>query len=193
MGAHKRARSVSRGMFTGIRQGVFVARKTNNRSGKHEWGDLGNVIGVGVLVLGLALGAVLVRSRSTHRHNAAAPATSIPATPDVAWNDAWPQLMFTGIPVRPFDLIRAAYAFAARRPDVLRSIPCFCGCARQGHGSNEACYVKGRTPSGGPRWTDHAMTCGMCVDITRDAIIMTNQQQPIGAVRDAIEARYHTQ
>ncbi len=33
------------------------------------------------------------------------------------------------------------YEFAARRPDVLRYMPCFCGCWREGHGSNYDCFI----------------------------------------------------
>ncbi|MBA2565871.1 MAG: hypothetical protein H0V09_10700 [Gemmatimonadetes bacterium] len=32
--------------------------------------------------------------------------------------------------------VREAYEFAAHRPDVLRYVPCFCGCWRSGHRSN---------------------------------------------------------
>src|SRR5262247_2475131 len=33
----------------------------------------------------------------------------------------------------PVDVIRASYEFAARHPEVLNYIPCFCGCERAGH------------------------------------------------------------
>jgi hypothetical protein len=37
--------------------------------------------------------------------------------------------------------VRELYEFAARRPDVLRYMPCFCGCWREGHRSNYDCFV----------------------------------------------------
>jgi hypothetical protein len=37
--------------------------------------------------------------------------------------------------------IRELYEFAARRPDVLQYMPCFCGCWRAGHRSNYDCFV----------------------------------------------------
>jgi hypothetical protein len=37
--------------------------------------------------------------------------------------------------------IREAYEFAARRPDVLHYMPCFCGCWRAGHHSNYDCFI----------------------------------------------------
>lgn len=39
------------------------------------------------------------------------------------------------------DEIRELYAFAARRPDVMHYIPCYCGCGRIGHESAHDCFV----------------------------------------------------
>lgn len=75
------------------------------------------------------------------------------------WDPSWPALPG---PVhhaaRPMDEIRSAYAFASRRGDVLRYIPCYCGCERVGHRSNLDCYVQDRTSDGRPKWDDHAFT-----------------------------------
>lgn len=38
--------------------------------------------------------------------------------------------------------VREAYTFAFDRPDVLQWVPCYCGCAGQGHTSNLDCFVK---------------------------------------------------
>ena len=37
--------------------------------------------------------------------------------------------------------VQELYAFAARRPDVLRYLPCFCGCTNAGHRSNYDCFI----------------------------------------------------
>jgi hypothetical protein len=37
---------------------------------------------------------------------------------------------------------RQAYLFALARPDVLRYLPCYCGCASLGHTSNLDCFVR---------------------------------------------------
>lgn len=37
--------------------------------------------------------------------------------------------------------VRELYEFAARRPDVLRYMPCFCGCWKAGHRSNYDCFI----------------------------------------------------
>ena len=45
--------------------------------------------------------------------------------------------------------IREAYRFAVANRDVLRYIPCFCGCgAEDGHTSNASCYVKDSSTPG---------------------------------------------
>jgi Protein of unknown function with PCYCGC motif len=59
---------------------------------------------------------------------------------------------------RPEPVVRAAYEFAARHPEVLRYVPCFCGCERNGHQGNDDCFVAGREPDGRPRWESHGMT-----------------------------------
>jgi len=46
------------------------------------------------------------------------------------------------------DEIREAYRFAAANRDILRYIPCYCGCGDQGHTSNASCYVKDSSPPG---------------------------------------------
>lgn len=37
-----------------------------------------------------------------------------------------------------------AYQFALDRPDLLKQIPCYCGCAADGHTSNLDCFIKSR-------------------------------------------------
>lgn len=176
-----------------LRQRMLPPPRTARRRGQRAggWRDLGGVIGLGVLVIGVVLGLLIGRIRSARVHEGADASITvqIPSIADVAWNEAWPQLIFRGFPSRPLEQIRAAYAFAARRPDVLRSVPCYCGCIGT-HRSNEGCYVRNRSDTGVPRWTDHAFTCPMCIDITRDAIVMTAQNQAVDQIRRTIESRY---
>jgi hypothetical protein len=58
---------------------------------------------------------------------------------------------------RPAEVVRAVYEFAARRPDVLHYVPCFCGCESRGHVGNDDCFVSGRDADGRPRWDLHGM------------------------------------
>jgi hypothetical protein len=78
---------------------------------------------------------------------------------NVAYAGELPPLPITNFPAaRPPEIVNAAYEFAARRPDVLRYIPCFCGCERNGHVHNEHCFVAGREADGKPRWDAHGMS-----------------------------------
>jgi hypothetical protein len=43
--------------------------------------------------------------------------------------------------------VRDAYRFAIANRDVLRQIPCYCGCGAE-HQSNAECYIKEMRPSG---------------------------------------------
>jgi uncharacterized protein with PCYCGC motif len=59
---------------------------------------------------------------------------------------------------RPMDVVKAVFAFAARRPDVLSKVPCFCGCERMGHRGNDDCFVKSRDAHGVPtEWEAHGL------------------------------------
>lgn len=46
------------------------------------------------------------------------------------------------------DVVRAVHVFAARHPEVLGYMPCFCGCERGGHKGNDDCFVAGRDSAG---------------------------------------------
>lgn len=67
------------------------------------------------------------------------------------------------IPTSPYaaaspEIVQAVYEFAARRPEVLRYVPCFCGCERNGHSGNEDCFVANRDAEGRPTWDSHGLT-----------------------------------
>jgi hypothetical protein len=51
----------------------------------------------------------------------------------------------------------ALYRFATTRGDVLRYMPCTCGCAEVGHTSNRSCYVKAESDAS-VTYTSHAAT-----------------------------------
>src|SRR6476469_1769828 len=45
-----------------------------------------------------------------------------------------PPLPETPFPAaRPMEVVKAVYTFAARHPEVLSKVPCFCGCENRGH------------------------------------------------------------
>ena len=51
----------------------------------------------------------------------------------------------------------ALYRFATTRGEVLRHMPCTCGCAAIGHTSNRSCYIKAESDAS-VTYTSHAAT-----------------------------------
>ena len=71
-----------------------------------------------------------------------------------------PPLPYVPQTAGPADLMRQAYVFAARNPDVLDYVPCYCGCGQtDGHQGNTDCFVESRAPNGAvTEWDVHGMT-----------------------------------
>ena len=116
-------------------------------------------------------------------------ATRRPAWPE--WAPVWPPLPS---PQRrghqlPGDL-HGPYAYAARHQDLLKNIPCYCGCVREGHRSNLNCFVTEFRPGGTPVWTDHSFSCAMCVHIAREVMLMSTQGMSVQQIRQEIDDRY---
>jgi hypothetical protein len=58
----------------------------------------------------------------------------------------------------PMPVVRAVYTFAAEHPEVLRKVPCFCGCESRGHRHNDDCFVAGRDAAGRvTAWEPHGL------------------------------------
>jgi hypothetical protein len=101
---------------------------------------------------GIALALILIIALAWGSYFEQQTADVQDASTIAAWDSTWPPLPASVIPSHPIQLIRAAYAFAFRRPDVVEYLPCYCGCEREGHGSLHMCFVKGRTTAGQPEW-----------------------------------------
>ncbi len=96
------------------------------------------------------------RPASSSQSPLASVATPTPA--DWALPDDLPALPLPKTPLpRPAHVVRAAYEAAARHPEVLGQVPCFCGCDRLGHRSNHDCFVSTREASGSVAWDAHGM------------------------------------
>jgi hypothetical protein len=83
-----------------------------------------------------------------------------PATPQPS--AAARKITFPPIPTpgyaapRPVDQVRAVYQFAAEHPEVLKFVPCYCGCESTGHPHNESCFVMSRDANGNvTQWDTH--------------------------------------
>ena len=92
---------------------------------------------------------------------------------------------------RPAEVISAVYEYAARNPDVLEFVPCFCGCETAGHKANAHCFVQSRNPDGTVKeWETHGMGCAVCIDVARDSMQLHASGASTRDVRSAIEAKY---
>ena len=87
-------------------------------------------------------------------------------------------------------MTQQAYRFAAANADLMRHIPCYCGCGKMGHKSNYDCYIAGQDASGRFQFDSHALGCIICVDITQAAMQRMRQGQPTDQIRDAIDAQF---
>src|SRR6187200_534966 len=100
----------------------------------------------------------------------AAPAPDAGAAPSATdtadrWQTHAPELSDADIPplpavpyppARPMEVVREVYVFAARHPEVLSHVPCFCGCESRGHKHNDDCFVTERDDKGRPtKWEPH--------------------------------------
>ncbi|MCC6457957.1 MAG: hypothetical protein IT328_23585 [Caldilineaceae bacterium] len=82
-------------------------------------------------------------------------------------------------------LVRDSYRFAATHADALHQIPCYCGCGAMEHRSNYACFWQ---KSG--QVDEHALNCGICVDIAQDVQRGLERGQSLADIRTQVDADY---
>src|SRR6266496_2313957 len=89
--------------------------------------------------------------------------------------------------------VQEAYQFASANPDVMKNIPCYCGCGNVGHTSNYSCYVSKVDDKGKFTFDNHALGCSICVDITQDVMRLLREgksPQEVRAFIDATDSKY---
>jgi len=154
------------------------------------------------LLLGLAATAfvatVVVAAQATpQKTSAVRPATKTQAPAPKAASTAKPRLNAPPLPnpgfapVRPMDVVRATYDFAAQHPEILAYVPCYCGCGSQGHKANEACFIARRDAKGNVlEWDTHGFGCTICIDVAREAMQMYTSGADVRSIRAAIERKW---
>lgn len=131
-----------------------------------------------------AAGAVPISSSVT-------PPSPVAEVPKLPAEGPLPPLPLSDFPAaRPPEVIRAVYEFAARHPEVLRYVPCYCGCERQGHVGNDDCFIASRDARGNVTWDPHGISCAICIDVARDAMQMKGSGAGPADIRRAIEHKY---
>lgn len=86
--------------------------------------------------------------------------------------------------------VQTAYQFAAANPDLMKNIPCYCGCGNVGHESNYDCYVSSDDSQGNITFDNHALGCSICVDITQDAMRMLKDGKSPQDIRAYVDTTY---
>ena len=86
--------------------------------------------------------------------------------------------------------VQQAYQFAVAHADLMKGLPCYCGCGALGHKSNYACYVQDVDASGAITFDGHALGCTICVDITQDAMRLLKQGKDAGGILATINQTY---
>jgi hypothetical protein len=94
--------------------------------------------------------------------------------------------------------VQQAYQFNVANPDIMKNIPCYCGCGAVGHTSNYDCYVSAIDNAGNPSissgqaisFDNHALGCSICVDITQDVMRMLKDGKSPQEARASIDATY---
>jgi len=107
------------------------------------------LLSLAILGLALALTTLSAQTPAKKSPPAAAQKKQAPAPSKAAMAVTMPPVPNPGYaPGRPVDVTRAVYKFAAEHPEVLKYVPCYCGCESTGHGHNESCFVKRRDAKG---------------------------------------------
>ncbi|HSG42342.1 MAG TPA: PCYCGC motif-containing (lipo)protein [Anaerolineales bacterium] len=86
--------------------------------------------------------------------------------------------------------VQTAYQFNAANPDIMKDIPCYCGCGDIGHTSNYDCYVSNVDSNGNITFDNHALGCSICVDITQDVMRMMRDGKSPQDARAYVDATY---
>lgn len=105
-------------------------------------------------------------------------------------------LMMASIEGMPDDVksaptvVQQAYQYAAANPEIIKQVPCYCGCDDIGHTSNYSCYVSGVDANGQITYDSHALGCSLCVDITQDAMRLSKQGEAPPEIKTYIDQTY---
>jgi len=87
------------------------------------------------------------------------------------------------------ETVRESYQFAVSNPEILKNIPCYCGCGPMGHTSNYSCYIQSVDDTG-IIFDEHALGCSICVDITTDTMHMLKEGKSVKEIRVLVDQRY---
>jgi hypothetical protein len=144
-----------------------------------------------IALIGFLTASSLSFAGQAHDHGAAPLRPVVSRSPMKPHVGPLPPIPYEGYPApRPMPIVQAAYEFAARHPEVLQYVPCFCGCERGGHAGNHDCFVRSRDASGKVTWDSHGYGCAICIDVAYSAMQMFNSGASAAQIRTAIDQKY---
>ncbi|HEX5943838.1 MAG TPA: PCYCGC motif-containing (lipo)protein [Anaerolineales bacterium] len=108
---------------------------------------------------------------------------------DIHLNMASMELMPAEVHAAPVT-VQEAYQFNVANPEIMKDIPCYCGCGNIGHTSNYDCYISDVDDAGNITFDNHALGCSICVDITQDVMRMLKDGKSPQEARASIDATY---
>jgi len=83
------------------------------------------------------------------------------------------------------------YKAASKHEQLLRSIPCYCGCAQSAnHRDNFECFVHEIKDNGEVVWDDHGTKCNICLEIAAKSIVEYEKGKSILEIRNLIDEQY---
>ncbi|MBZ0292062.1 MAG: PCYCGC domain-containing protein [Anaerolineae bacterium] len=135
-----------------------------------ETASIRSLLGKCLVAFSLPIIAVLAVALALELANA--PVRRIQLAP----HSAMPQFVRDALPGT-----QDAYRLAVANPDLLRDIPCYCGCVYMGHRNNLDCYVKA-VKAERVTFDEHASGCGICVEITTDVMRLWSEGQDMDAI-----------
>jgi hypothetical protein len=144
------------------------------------------LIGCAALLAAVATGTTVGANQSGGNSS---PSAVTVLKPHIGALPALPRVNFQ--PSAPMAVVQQVYEFAARHPEVLQFMPCYCGCERVGHRGNHDCFVKSRAANGTiTQWDEHGIGCAICLGVGRDAMMLFNGGAKPSEIRAAIDKKY---
>lgn len=87
--------------------------------------------------------------------------------------------------------MKLVYQAAAKANDVLKWMPCYCGCGDSaGHKSNFNCFVHEIKENGEVVWDDHGTRCAACLETAIASIQMVQEGKSLLEIRNTIDETY---
>jgi outer membrane murein-binding lipoprotein Lpp len=87
--------------------------------------------------------------------------------------------------------VKLAYTTAAKHNELLKSIPCYCGCGiSAGHNHNGNCFIKEIKSDGSVVWDDHGTRCDTCINIAITSASLKEKGRSVKEIRQFIDNAY---